>query len=146
MSGSLAKAIVIAVPVSLLLAWSLWTFTVTHTSAALLRLVGATCLVVVVVVHVAEAMHWFPGMGWGQTDKRGALHRSHQRGARHVALERRRGLAMGDEETAAAVTACRSSCSSCGLIWTWPLGLMSYDRSISTKSTIVPSPKPMSTT
>ena len=71
MSGSLAKAIVIAAPVSLLLAWSLWTFTVTHTSAALLRLVGATCLVVVVVVHVAEAMHWFPGMGWGQPDSAG---------------------------------------------------------------------------
>jgi hypothetical protein len=28
-------------------------------------LAGCGCLVVMALTHVAEAMHWLPGMGWG---------------------------------------------------------------------------------
>jgi hypothetical protein len=31
----------------------------------LLQIVGAGFIVVVVLTHVAEALHLFPGMGWG---------------------------------------------------------------------------------
>lgn len=34
-------------------------------SVRLLLLAGCGCLVVVALTHVAEAMHWLSGMGWG---------------------------------------------------------------------------------
>jgi hypothetical protein len=34
-------------------------------TAARLLLAGCGCVIVVVLTHVAEAMRWFPGMGWG---------------------------------------------------------------------------------
>ena len=34
-------------------------------TTARLLLAGGGCLIVVVLTHVAEAMHWFPGIGWG---------------------------------------------------------------------------------
>jgi hypothetical protein len=36
-----------------------------------LQLFGAACLIIVVLTHVAEALHLFPGMGWGQPDSPG---------------------------------------------------------------------------
>jgi hypothetical protein len=30
-----------------------------------LMLLGAGCLIIVVLTHVCEAFHWFPVMGWG---------------------------------------------------------------------------------
>jgi hypothetical protein len=35
------------------------------------QLLGAGCLVIVVLAHVAEGLHWFPAMGWGQRDSVG---------------------------------------------------------------------------
>ena len=37
----------------------------------LLALAGCVCLVVVVLTHVAERWHIFPGMGWGLPDSPG---------------------------------------------------------------------------
>ena len=37
----------------------------------LLLLFGLTCLIVVVLTHVAEALHIFPSMGWGLPDSAG---------------------------------------------------------------------------
>jgi hypothetical protein len=37
----------------------------------LLLLFGSTCLIVVVLTHVAEALHIFPSMGWGLPDSAG---------------------------------------------------------------------------
>jgi hypothetical protein len=37
----------------------------------LLLLFGSTCLIVVVLTHVAEALHIFPSMGWGMPDSAG---------------------------------------------------------------------------
>jgi hypothetical protein len=36
-----------------------------------LLLLGFVCLVIVVVTHVAEKLHVFPGMGWGLPDSPG---------------------------------------------------------------------------
>jgi hypothetical protein len=36
----------------------------------LLLLFGSTCLIVVVLTHVAEALHIFPSMGCGMPDSR----------------------------------------------------------------------------
>lgn len=36
-----------------------------HRSVQFLVWGGISCLIVVVFTHVAEAMRWFPGMGWG---------------------------------------------------------------------------------
>ena len=30
-----------------------------------LMMLGAGCLIIVVLTHVCEAFHWFPAMGWG---------------------------------------------------------------------------------
>lgn len=34
-------------------------------SSRLILAAGSVCLAVVVLTHVAEALHLFPGMGWG---------------------------------------------------------------------------------
>jgi hypothetical protein len=36
-----------------------------------LQFFGAACLIMVVLTHVAETFHLFPGMGWGQPDSPG---------------------------------------------------------------------------
>ena len=40
-------------------------------AAAVLLLLGSGCLIVVVLAHVAEALHIFPSMGWGLPDSAG---------------------------------------------------------------------------
>ncbi len=42
-----------------------------RSTAARLLLLGAACLVVVVLTHVAEALHIFAFMGWSQPDGAG---------------------------------------------------------------------------
>jgi preprotein translocase subunit SecG len=37
----------------------------------LLQLIGAVCLIIVVLTHVAESLHIFPAMGWGQPNSAG---------------------------------------------------------------------------
>ncbi len=39
--------------------------------ARFLLLAGCGCLAVVVLTHVAERLHWFAGMGWGQPSSPG---------------------------------------------------------------------------
>jgi hypothetical protein len=34
-------------------------------AASVLLLLGSVCLIVVMLTHVAEALHIFPSMGWG---------------------------------------------------------------------------------
>jgi hypothetical protein len=40
-------------------------------AAAVLLLLGSAGLIVVVLTHVAEALHIFPSMGWGLPDSAG---------------------------------------------------------------------------
>jgi len=65
MTATLLTALVASVPVGLLLAWSIVSFLRTKTAWGFLQLLGAGCLVVVVLTHVAEALRLFPSMQWG---------------------------------------------------------------------------------
>jgi hypothetical protein len=71
MNPMLIKALAVLVPVSLLLVYSVAVFVTRKTVSAALQIVGATCLVVVVLAHVAEALHLLPAMRWGEPDSVG---------------------------------------------------------------------------
>jgi hypothetical protein len=71
MNPILMKALVALVPVALPLAYSVAVFVNRKTVSAVLQLVGATCLVVVVLTHIAEALHVLPAMRWGEPDSVG---------------------------------------------------------------------------
>jgi formate hydrogenlyase subunit 3/multisubunit Na+/H+ antiporter MnhD subunit len=65
MNAALLKALLALVPVCLLFAWSLAVFLRHRTVWPLVQLVGAGGLAVVVLVHICEAEHLLPFMGWG---------------------------------------------------------------------------------
>jgi hypothetical protein len=71
MTGTLLKALVVFVPVCVLVAWSAVAFFRTKTVWGSLQLLGAGCLVVVVLTHVFEALELFPAMRWGAPDSVG---------------------------------------------------------------------------
>jgi formate hydrogenlyase subunit 3/multisubunit Na+/H+ antiporter MnhD subunit len=62
----LEKAVVLAPPVALLLGFSIVRIARARTLSAFLQLLGTGCLIVVVLTHVAEALHVLPSMGWGE--------------------------------------------------------------------------------
>ena len=65
-SSALVRALVVGLPVVVLLGLSISRFARTRTPSALLQLLGAACLIIVVLTHVAEALHALPSMGWGE--------------------------------------------------------------------------------
>jgi hypothetical protein len=65
MNLTLLKALVVLVPVCLLFLGSVVLLLGRKTLASLLHLDGASCLVVVVLTHISEALHMFPWMQWG---------------------------------------------------------------------------------
>jgi hypothetical protein len=65
------RALVTLVPALLLLAGSAVLLSRTRTVAAVLQLLGASCLVVVVLTHICEGFGLFPWMGWGLPDSVG---------------------------------------------------------------------------
>jgi hypothetical protein len=62
---ALLKALIALLPMCVLLSGSVVRFLRRKTVASFLPLLGAGCLVVVVLTHVAEALHWVPSMHWG---------------------------------------------------------------------------------
>jgi succinate dehydrogenase/fumarate reductase cytochrome b subunit len=60
----LLRAIVLLVPAALLFSYSL-VLSKRKVPWAALQLLGATCLVIVVITHVCEALRLLPWMGWG---------------------------------------------------------------------------------
>jgi len=62
----LPKALVALVPTSILFLGSIILFLKIKTIASLLQLLGAACLLVVVLTHVCEAFHLFPSMRFGR--------------------------------------------------------------------------------
>ncbi len=62
---TLVRALVALVPAGLLFAGSAVLFRRGKTVGSLLQLVGAGCLVIVVLTHVLEALQWFSSMHWG---------------------------------------------------------------------------------
>ena len=65
MNVTLLKALVALVPVCVLFFWSVVLFFRGKTLCSFLQLLGAGCLVVVVLTHISEALQLFPWMHWG---------------------------------------------------------------------------------
>jgi hypothetical protein len=66
MNATLGLAVVIGTPILMLLVLSFRRFARTPTASGALPLLGAACLLVMVLTHLSEALHLFPAMGWGQ--------------------------------------------------------------------------------
>ena len=65
MSFTALKAMVAAVPALLVFAGSAVLFSKTRAAPALLQLLGAGCLLVVVLAHICEMLDLIPWMRWG---------------------------------------------------------------------------------
>jgi len=62
----LAKALVALVPAGILFVGAVLLFLREKILGSFLQLLGAGCLVVVVLAHIAEALHLFPRLHWGE--------------------------------------------------------------------------------
>jgi hypothetical protein len=65
MNVTLLKALVALVPTCMLFSGSAVLFVRRKSGSSFLQLLGAGCLVVVVLTHVSETLHLFPSMHWG---------------------------------------------------------------------------------
>jgi hypothetical protein len=65
MNVTLVKSLVASVPACMLFSGAVVWFCRGKTVCSLLQLLGAGCLVVVVLAHVSEALRLFPWMHWG---------------------------------------------------------------------------------
>lgn len=65
MNATLFKTLLALVPTCLLLSGSTIMFFRRRTLLVLMQLVGASCMVLVVLTHLCEALRLFPAMGWG---------------------------------------------------------------------------------
>jgi len=65
MDTTLFRALVGLAPAGMLPVGSVVLFVREKTRWSLLQLVGAGCLMVVMLAHIAEALELFPSMGWG---------------------------------------------------------------------------------
>jgi len=65
MNIALVKTIAALIPACMLLAGSIVLYFRDKTPSSVLQLLGAGCLVVVVLSHVSAALHLFPWMHWG---------------------------------------------------------------------------------
>jgi|SRR5215831_13304331 len=71
MRSTLLIAPIAAVPLSALLLVSVNIFMRRRTFASAVQLAGAGCLMLVVLVHVSEALQILPFMGWGEPNSVG---------------------------------------------------------------------------
>ena len=67
----LLKTVVALVPAFVLFSGSIVLFSRQKTVSSLLQLLGAGCLVMVVLTHVSEPLRLFPWMDWGLEDSVG---------------------------------------------------------------------------
>jgi hypothetical protein len=65
MNVALFKALVAFLPASLLVSGSAILFLRQRSLYPFMQLLGAGCIVAVVLTHVCEALDWLPGMHWG---------------------------------------------------------------------------------
>jgi hypothetical protein len=61
----------IGAPVAALFVASLLLLLRRRTMSGVLQLAGSVCLLVMVLTHLAEALHLLPGMGWGLPNSAG---------------------------------------------------------------------------
>lgn len=66
MNPTLLKALLASLPVFLLLSGSIVLFSRRSSLGTFSQLLGATCLLLVLLAHVFEATHLFPSMRWGE--------------------------------------------------------------------------------
>ena len=66
MNVTLLKALVALAPAGILLVGAVLLFLRERTLGSFLQMLGAGCLVVVVLTHLCEALNLFPWMQWGQ--------------------------------------------------------------------------------
>jgi succinate dehydrogenase/fumarate reductase cytochrome b subunit len=71
MNVTLLKALVALAPACMLFSGSAILFSRRKAVESFLQLLGAGCLVLVVLTHVFEALHLFPWMDWGLEDSFG---------------------------------------------------------------------------
>jgi hypothetical protein len=71
MNITLLKSVVALIPAGMLLFGSVVLFVGKKSVYSLFQLLGAGCLMVVVLTHVFEALHLFPWMHWGLEDSAG---------------------------------------------------------------------------
>jgi hypothetical protein len=71
MTAASLKALIALVPASMLFSGSLILFFREKTVSSLLQLLGAACLVVVVLTHLVEALQLLPWMHWGRENSVG---------------------------------------------------------------------------
>jgi hypothetical protein len=71
MKITLLKTLVALVPALVLFSGSIVLVSRGKTVSSFLQLLGAGCLVMVVLTHVFEALHLFPSMHWGLEDSVG---------------------------------------------------------------------------
>ena len=65
MNVPLLKALIALAPTCTLFSGSVVLFLKARTTSSFLQLLGAGCLVMVVLIHVSEALHIFHSMHWG---------------------------------------------------------------------------------
>lgn len=65
LDSQITRALVASVPVGILLAGSVTLFLRRTALSSFLQLLGAGCLVIVVLAHLCEALQLLPSMGWG---------------------------------------------------------------------------------
>jgi hypothetical protein len=66
MNMTIVVAVLIGVPISLLFVLATRRFVRIRTLSGLFLMIGSASLLVMVLTHVAEGLHLFPFMGWGQ--------------------------------------------------------------------------------
>jgi succinate dehydrogenase/fumarate reductase cytochrome b subunit len=66
MNPTLLRALLLLVPASALVVASLILFTQSKNTGSFLQLLGAGCLVLVVLTHVCEGLDLLPWMQWGR--------------------------------------------------------------------------------
>lgn len=69
--NAILRASFALLPIGMLVVGSAILFFRSKNVYSLLQLFGAACLLVVVITHLFEALHLFPGMGWGLEDSVG---------------------------------------------------------------------------
>jgi hypothetical protein len=65
-NATLRITLLALVPVCILFAGSAVLFARAKTMISFVQLLGAGCLVIVVLTHLSEALHLFPWMNWGR--------------------------------------------------------------------------------
>jgi hypothetical protein len=71
MNPTLFKALAALVPIGALFGWSVLVYVGKRNMSVFLQTLGAGCLVVVVLTHVAEGLQFLPWMHWGEEHSAG---------------------------------------------------------------------------